>query len=90
MVHEWAGVHFTNRAQWDHARTEFDAAIRIFDALGDRRHWTESACALSTITHYEAKFEERLPLGAEVYDRGKDTRDLQSQAWGYLDQAGRA
>ncbi len=86
MAHVWAGVHWTGRGEWSKARASFGLALPILDALGDRRRWTETACALSTVQHYEGHFEERLLLGAEVSARGRDTRDIQSQAWGMLDR----
>lgn len=87
VVHSLAAVHFLGRGDWGRAHGDFRRGIEIFDALGDRRRWTEATCAVSTAMHYEGRFEERLALGAAVSARGKDTRDRQSQAWGLLDQA---
>ncbi len=86
MAHVWAAVHWIGRGEWRRARDRIDVALPVLNALGDRRHWTETACGLSTIEHYEGRFEERLLLGAEVSARGRDTRDIQSQAWGMLDR----
>lgn len=87
MVHAWEGIYWLGCGELVKARDEFVRAMPVLESIGDRRHWTEVACALSTVAHYEARFEERLGLGAEVSARGKDTRDAQSQAWGMLDRA---
>ncbi|HVY46576.1 MAG TPA: hypothetical protein VHB21_11885, partial [Minicystis sp.] len=63
------------------------ASLELYDQLGDRRRWTEVVCGLSTMAHYLGRFEERVGMGAQVWERGKDGRDVQAQAWGLLDQA---
>ena len=87
MVLEFTSVYEAMIGDWAAVYRHVKDATETFERLGDRRRWIECSCLTSTIKHYEGQFEERLVLGAAVYEKARQSHDLQSQAWGLLDQA---
>jgi hypothetical protein len=85
-VSGYLAVYYTGVGRWGEVRELLEDSMAVFDTLGHRRRWTESACLLSTVFHYLGQFAQRIELASEIFRRACKGGDVQSQAWGLLDQ----
>jgi tetratricopeptide (TPR) repeat protein len=86
-VRFFTGFSRLARGQWAEGRAALEEAVRLAEAIGDKRRWIESVCGLSTLLHYRGEYAERVRMGADVlYTSARRQGDLQAEAWGLLDQ----
>ena len=86
-VQFFTGFSRVATGRWEEGRVALEQAVELAERLGDKRRWIEAVCGLSTLLHYEGRFQRRVQMGAEVlYTSARRQGDFQAEAWGLLDQ----
>jgi class 3 adenylate cyclase/tetratricopeptide (TPR) repeat protein len=81
-------VHLVTIGQWERAETSLQRALKLSEAVKDRRLWEEAANILNAFYFYRGELRACVKLGKEINASARYRDDTLFELWSTVSQAG--